>query len=146
MNAVSITGTLVRDPEMKDRGEHKICEMRLAELGGRKEETPLFVSVSAYGRQAETCSEFLSKGRHVAVAGQLRFREWETDDGNRRSEHSIAADRVEFLPSGGQKGGKGGGGGGRGPGRGGRGGYGGGRGGGSRDDAGGGYEGGDGGF
>lgn len=98
MNSVSLTGTLVRDPEMKDRGERKICELRVAETGGRKD-APLYVSVSTYGRQAETCGEYLSKGRHIAVSGQLRFREWQADDGSKRSEHSIAADRVDFLAS-----------------------------------------------
>ena len=117
MNSVSLTGTLVRDPEVKDRGQRKICEMRVSETGGRKE-APLFVSVSAYGRQAETCGEFLSKGRHIAVTGQLRFREWQADDGSKRSEYSIAADRVDFLASP-QKGRGKGGGGGRGGGNGG---------------------------
>src|SRR6201986_3828931 len=98
MNSVSLTGTLVRDPEIKARGDRKICELRLAETGGRKD-SPLFVSVSTFGRQAETCGEFLSKGRHIAVTGQLRFREWEGDDGGKRSELSIAADRVDFLAS-----------------------------------------------
>ena len=36
----------------------------------------------------------------MAVAGQLRFREWESDEGAKRSEHSIAADRVDFLAGG----------------------------------------------
>lgn len=111
MNSVSLTGTLVRDPEVKARGDRKICELRLAETGGRKD-APLFVSVSTFGRQAETCGEFLSKGRHIAVVGQLRFREWEAEGGGKRSEISIAADRVDFLASPQKSRGKGGGGGG----------------------------------
>lgn len=122
MNSVSLTGTLVRDPEVKARGDRKICELRLAETGGRKD-APLFVSVSTFGRQAETCGEFLSKGRHIAVVGQLRFREWEAEGGGKRSEISIAADRVDFLASPQKSRGKGGGGGGgRGSGNGGGGG------------------------
>jgi single-strand DNA-binding protein len=100
MNTVTMVGTLTRDPEMKDAGETKVCAMRLAESNGRKG-SPLFINVSAFGRQAETCKKYLAKGRLVAVQGQLRFREWESD-GNKRSEHSVAADRVEFLPSGGK--------------------------------------------
>jgi single-strand DNA-binding protein len=99
MNTVTMVGTLTRDPEMRSAGEAKVCAMRLAEANGRKD-SPLFINVSAFGRQAETCKKYLAKGRLVAVQGQLRFREWETDDGNKRSEHSVAADRVEFLPSG----------------------------------------------
>lgn len=109
MNTVTLIGTLTKDPEMRSKGESKVCAMRLAESNGRKE-SPLFVNVSAFGRQAETCKKYLAKGRHVAVAGQLRLREWETDEGERRSEYSIAADRVDFLPGGKRRnGGEGGG-------------------------------------
>ncbi len=41
----------------------------------------------------------------VAVSGQLRFREWEGEEGEKRSEHTIAADRVDFLPGGKKRGG-----------------------------------------
>jgi single-strand DNA-binding protein len=99
MNTVTMVGTLTRDPEMRKRGETKVCAMRLVESNGSKD-SPLYINVSAFGRQAETCKQHLAKGRHVAVSGRLRFREWETDEGQKRSEHSIAADRVDFLPGG----------------------------------------------
>lgn len=99
MNTVTLIGTLTKDPELRNgKGDGKICAMRIAERGGRKGSS-LFINVSAFGRQAETCSRYLSKGRHVAVAGRLRFREWESD-GEPRSEHSIVADSVDFLPGG----------------------------------------------
>lgn len=99
MNSVTLIGTLTRDPELRNGGETKVCSMRLAESNGRKD-SALFISVAAFGRQAETCQEYLFKGRQVAVTGQLRFREWEAEGGGKRSEHSIAADRVDFLPGG----------------------------------------------
>ena len=98
MNTMTMTGTLTRDPELRNGGESKVCAMRLAELNGG--DPSLFINVSAFGRQAETCKRYLAKGRHVAVAGRLRLREWETDEGEKRSEYSIAADRVDFLPGG----------------------------------------------
>lgn len=98
MNTVSMTGTLTRDPELKG-GETKVCRMRLAELNGG--ESKLFITVAAFGRQAASCKKHLAKGRHVAVSGRLRMREWEDEEsGEKRSEHSIAADRVDFLPGG----------------------------------------------
>jgi len=103
MSAVMINGTLTRDPEMRNGGETKVCSMRLVELNGRKK-SPVYVNVAAFGRQAETCKKYLVKGRHVAVCGQLRFREWEDEEGEKRSEHSIAADRVDFLPGGKKRG------------------------------------------
>jgi single-strand DNA-binding protein len=99
MNTVTLIGTLTRDPQMRKKGETKVCAMRLAESNGNKE-SPLFINVAAFGRQAETCKKYLEKGRHVAVTGQLRFREWEDEGGGKRSEHTIAADRVDFLPGG----------------------------------------------
>jgi len=99
MSTVMINGTLTRDPEMRNGGETKVCSMRIVELNGNKK-SPLYINVAAFGRQAETCEKYLSKGRHVAVSGRLRLRQWEDDDENKRSEHSIAADRVDFLPGG----------------------------------------------
>ena len=96
MNTVTLIGTLTKDPEIRNgNGESQVCRMRVAESNGRKD-SPLFIDVSAFGRQAETCKRYLAKGRQVAVSGRLRFREWEKD-GSKRSEHTIAADRVDFL-------------------------------------------------
>jgi single-strand DNA-binding protein len=98
MNTVTLIGTLTKDPELKNgNGETQVCRMRVAESNGRKG-SPLFIDIAAFGRQAETCGRYLVKGRQVAVTGRLRFREWEGDQG-KRSEHSIAADRVDFLGS-----------------------------------------------
>jgi single-strand DNA-binding protein len=102
MNTVTLIGGLTRDPELRKRGETKVCDMRIAESNGRQD-SPLYINISTFGRQAETCKEFLTKGRQVAVTGQLRFREWENNEGQKRSEHTIAADRVDFLPSGEKK-------------------------------------------
>jgi single-strand DNA-binding protein len=103
MNSVTLIGNLTRDPEMKENGNTKICQLRVAESNGSKsKEGPVFIDVAAFGRQAETCGQYLSKGRPVAISGRLRFREWDAKDGGKRSEHSIVADRVQFLP-GGQK-------------------------------------------
>ena len=96
---MTLIGTLTKDPEIRNGGETKVCAMRLAESNGSKD-SPLFINVSAFGRQAESCERYLAKGRHVAISGRLRLREWKTDEGGKRSEYSIAADRVDFLPGG----------------------------------------------
>jgi single-strand DNA-binding protein len=109
MNTVTLIGTLTKDPEIRNgSGDAKVCSMRVAESNGRKGPS-LFINVSAFGRQAETCGKYLAKGRQVAISGQLRFREWEPDGGGKRSEHTIAADRVDFLPGKGRGSGNGGG-------------------------------------
>jgi single-strand DNA-binding protein len=100
MNTVTLIGTLTKDPEMRGSAEKPVCQLRLADNSGPGDD-PLYVNVAAFGRQAESCNAYLTKGRHVAVAGRLRYREWTSKDGGRRSEHSISADRVDFLPGGG---------------------------------------------
>lgn len=98
MNTVAMTATLTRDPVLERHGEKTVCEMRVAERksGGG----PLFITVAAFGAEAEKCNTYLRKGRHVAISGRLRYREWEASGGGTRSEHSIAASRIEFLPGG----------------------------------------------
>jgi len=98
MNIVAMTATLTRDPVLERHGEGVVCEMRVAEKkpGG----DPLYITVAAFGSEAEKCATYLRKGRHVAISGRLRYREWEARGGGTRSEHSIAVGRIEFLPGG----------------------------------------------
>jgi single-strand DNA-binding protein len=98
MNSVSLVGALTKDPELKHGGESPLCRLRLVEANGNPEQ-PLYINVSVFGAQAESCARYLAKGRQLAVAGRLCFREWERVDRSRRSEYSIAADRVDFLPA-----------------------------------------------
>jgi single-strand DNA-binding protein len=56
-----------------------------------------YFNVVAFGKQAENCAEYLSKGRPIAVQGRLEWREWETDDGQRREQVSVVADAIQFL-------------------------------------------------
>jgi single-strand DNA-binding protein len=98
MNIVAMTATLTRDPVLERYGEETVCEMRVAER--RSGGDPLFITVAAFGSEAEKCATYLRKGRHVAISGRLRYREWEASGGGKRSEHSISASRIEFLPGG----------------------------------------------
>ena len=70
--------------------------MRLAEANAHPDH-PLYIDASIFGPQAEACLEHLRKGSRVAVVGRLRFREWKRVDLSLRSEHWIAADRIDFL-------------------------------------------------
>jgi single-strand DNA-binding protein len=56
-----------------------------------------FVDIVAWGRQAEACGQYLSKGVPVLVEGKLQLDQWETDDGQKRSKLRVRADRVQFL-------------------------------------------------
>lgn len=95
MNSVSLIGHLATDVELKQIGdERKVAGFLLAVQRGRDEAD--FVWVSAWDREAETCAEYLAKGKRVGVDGRLRSRSWE-DEGKRRTAVEVVARRVDFL-------------------------------------------------
>ena len=95
MNSVNLVGRLTKDPELTERGETKVCDMRIA-VNGQGEAPPCFIDVAAFKGQAEACAKFLSKGSQVAVGGSLRYAQWESN-GSKRSKHSVLAREVRFL-------------------------------------------------
>jgi single-strand DNA-binding protein len=93
-----------------------VCSLRVACNTRRKnnatgdwEDKPNYFDVTVWGAQGENCARFLAKGRPVAIDGRLEWREWETQDGQKRQAIDIIADAVQFL--GGRDDGMGGGGG-----------------------------------
>jgi single stranded DNA-binding protein len=96
MNSLTLVGVLTKDPDLVGDEGRRICRMRLAEAKAHPDH-PLYINASVFGPQAEACGEHLKKGSRVAVVGRLRFREWKRVDLSKRSEHFIAADRVDFL-------------------------------------------------
>jgi single-strand DNA-binding protein len=99
MNSVNLIGRLTRAPELHERSETQVGSLRIAVQRPRKngeDRGADFVDVVVFGRQAETCSEYLSKGRRVAVTGYLRHSEWDSDSG-RRQKLEVIATTVDFL-------------------------------------------------
>jgi single-stranded DNA-binding protein len=96
MNSLTLVGVLTKDPKQVGGGERRGARMRLAEASAHPDH-PLYIDASIFGPQAEACLEHLRKGSRVAVVGRLRFREWKQVDLSPRSEHWIAADRVDFI-------------------------------------------------
>jgi single-strand DNA-binding protein len=105
LNVVVLTGNLTRDPELRSLPSGtSVCDMRVAVNTRRKnnatgewEDKPNYFDVKVWGAQGENCARFLSKGRPVAVQGRLEWREWETQDGQKRQAVDIIADSVQFL-------------------------------------------------
>ena len=118
INRVVLTGNLTRDPELRSLPSGmSVCSLRVACNTRRKnnstnewEDKPNYFDVTVWGAQGENCARFLSKGRPIAIDGRLEWREWETQDGQKRQAIDIIADAVQFL--GGRDEGMGGGGGG----------------------------------
>jgi single-strand DNA-binding protein len=75
-----------------------------AQDGTEKEEV-CYVDVVVWGRQAETCRDYLSKGAPVFVEGRLQLDQWEGPEGEKKSRMRVRADRVQFLSRGGAGGG-----------------------------------------
>ncbi len=105
LNVVVLTGNLTRDPELRSLPSGtSVCDMRVAVNTRRKnsatgdwEDKPNYFDVKVWGAQGENCARFLSKGRPVGVQGRLEWREWETQDGQKRQAIDIIADSVQFL-------------------------------------------------
>ncbi len=104
LNKIMLIGNVGSDPEMRYTPNGKaVTSFRMATNyryvgsdGARREETEWF-RVSVWGKQAESCNQFLSKGKRVFVEGRLHSRSWEGQDGQTRTSLEISANRVIFL-------------------------------------------------
>jgi len=114
LNEVFLMGNLTTDPEVKYTPKGTaVGDLRMAindtykAQDGTVKETVTYVDVEVWGRTAENCKQYLSKGRGVFVKGQLKLDQWE-QEGQKRSRLKVRALSVQFL--GGGQGGQGGGG------------------------------------
>ena len=107
-NRVIMMGNLTRDPEHKQLASGQaVCRFGLAsnrqfknKQTGTMVQEVCFIDVDVWGPQAESCRQYLNKGRAVLVEGRLKLDSWQDNDGAKRSKHTIVADRVTFLASG----------------------------------------------
>ncbi len=113
LNRVTLVGRLTRDPELRRTPSgDPICSIRLAvssrgrDEGGNWTDKPNYFDVTVFGRQAETASTYLAKGRRIGVDGRLTWREWQAQDGNKRQSVEVTANDIFFLDS--REGGEGG--------------------------------------
>ncbi|MCH2206664.1 MAG: single-stranded DNA-binding protein [Lentisphaerales bacterium] len=106
-NKVLLMGNLTRNPELRyTGGGSAVCTLGLAvnrsyktSSGEMRDET-CFIDVTVWGKQAESCNNYLTKGAPVFVEGILRQETWtDKNSGQNRSKHLISADRIQFLGS-----------------------------------------------
>jgi len=102
LNNVVLIGNLTRDPELRYTPSGlPVATLRIAVnrnfTNQQGEIETDFFNVVVWRTQAEKCAEYLSKGRQIAVTGRLQSRNWEANDGQRRSTIEVVADRVVFL-------------------------------------------------
>ena len=104
-NKVFLMGNLTRDPQVK----HLPSQMVVAEFGlavnrryktaaGEDKEEVAFVDCSAFGRQAETISQYCTKGKPIFVEGRLKFDSWDDRHGaGKRSKLTVVVENFQFL-------------------------------------------------
>jgi single-strand DNA-binding protein len=102
MNKVILIGNLTRDPENSTtKSGLAVCKMSLAvnrnftNADGERECD--FFNLVAWRQLAENCGKFLSKGKKIAVVGNLQTRSYETDEGYKKYVTEVMADEIEFL-------------------------------------------------
>jgi single-strand DNA-binding protein len=101
----TLIGNLGGDPEMRYTPTGRpftsfsvACNRTYTQEGERREETEWF-RVTAWGRLAEVCSQYLSKGSRVYVEGRLSTRSWEGADGQKRFSVDVNANEMQILDS-----------------------------------------------
>lgn len=104
LNKVFLIGNLTRDPELRYiPSGTAVASFGLATnrvyntSSGEKKQETCFVRVVVWGRMAEVCGEYLSKGRPVFIEGRLQYRAWDGPKGEKRSTLEVRAERVQFL-------------------------------------------------
>jgi len=105
LNKVFLMGNLTRDPEIRYTSSGSpvtnfglaVNRIYTTQSGERKEDA-CFVKIVVFGKQAETCSKYLSKGRLVLVQGRLQYHSWETE-GKKRSMLEVIGEGIHFLPA-----------------------------------------------
>ena len=104
VNKVILIGNLGRDPELRyTQSGQGVANFTLAtnerwrDKDGNNQERTEWHRIVVWGKQAESCAQYLQKGRSVYVEGRLQTRDWEDKDGNKRQTTEITALTVQFL-------------------------------------------------
>ena len=105
-NKVVLVGNLTSDPELtytpKGAGKTKFSiaiNRKYKDAEGAVQEDITFVPITTWGKQAESCSQYLHKGSPVLIEGRLRITPYETEQGEKRKYAEVVAQSVQFLSS-----------------------------------------------
>lgn len=103
MNNVVLIGRMTKDPELRyiPQSETAVANFTLAvDRPISKEKAADFIRIVAFGKTAELCEKYLSKGRLVGIIGAIHTGSYEDKDGKKVYTTEVYADRVEFLDKG----------------------------------------------
>ena len=103
-NKVILVGNLTRAPELKytaNKGtalvKTGIAVNRITTINGERQEETCFIDLTFWGRTAEVANQYLQKGSKILVEGRLVLEQWQDQNGQNRSRHSITVDTMEML-------------------------------------------------
>ena len=103
-NKIIIVGNLGRDPELRYTPQgNAVCSFSVAtsekrrDKGGDMQDITTWFRVTLWGKQAETASKYLTKGKPVYIEGRLRIEEWTDRDGNNRQSLEVNATDMQFI-------------------------------------------------
>lgn len=102
-NKIILIGNLTRDPEIRYTPSGvPVATVPIAvnsryRQGEELKEETLFIDAIVFGKQAETCTQYLNKGRMVLVEGRLRERRWEYE-GQKKHRFEVIANNIKFFP------------------------------------------------
>lgn len=103
-NKVILLGRLTRDPELRVMPNgNAICKFAIAlsrkfkAVDGTMKEETTFVDIDAFGKQAEVVAKFFSKGKLIFIEGRLKFDQWESQTGEKRSKLTVVLESFEFM-------------------------------------------------
>lgn len=104
INRVTISGNLTRDAELRQTASGMavlgfsvaVSDRRKNQQTEQWEDYPNYIDCSMFGTRAEKIAPYLSKGTKVAIAGKLRWSQWERD-GQMRSKVEVIVDEIEFM-------------------------------------------------
>ena len=106
VNKVILIGNLGRDPELRYTKDGKAVANftvatndRWRDREGNSQERTEWHRIVVWDKQAESCAQYLQKGRSVYIEGRLQTREWEDKEGQKRQTTEIVAQQVTFLGS-----------------------------------------------
>lgn len=96
MNNITLTGRMVKDPELKYTTNNTAVLTFTLAVSRNKEETD-WIPCVAWKAGAELIAKYVKKGDKLGITGRLQSRSWETKDGEKRSTLEVITNEVEFL-------------------------------------------------
>ena len=102
MNKVILIGRLTKDPELRYAAGSgtAVCRFTMAISRPFKKDETDFINCVAFGKTGETITQYLTKGRQLAVTGSIRTGSYDAQDGTKRYTTDVAVDSFEFIGSG----------------------------------------------